>query len=337
MKLALGRRFVRRAAPGGIILCYHGVISAGHPSESVANVELRELCSAIAAVRAVAEIVPLRELLGRLTSGASTAGLVALTFDDAYASLGAALPVLVEELHAPLTIFVTTSASARGERFWWDRLDDLFPRVTPTRWRRFEEELGLPAVYRDGPHAQSGPLRPLRQWILAEHKGRCPAVLDAALAALEAESGFETRQRAMTYTEIEFALRNPLVDVGVHTRTHPVLPLLGDEAMHDEVAGAHAELRAHFPTVLPVLAAPFGLVDARTIRIAALAGMDVTLGLAAQPLGDRRNDAPVPRLGVTRGLTPARLTLHVAGVVDRVRRVMRSQDPMFPELPSATS
>ena len=330
------RALLRRVAPGGFILCYHGVASPAHPSEGIANVGADELLAAIDTVRRHCDIVPLAALLERHASGAATAGLVALTFDDAYASLGAMLPELVGR-RVPSTIFVTTGASAAGARFWWDRIDDLFPRVAAGRWRAFEDELGLPSSFRYGQDAAYGPLRPLRQWLLAEHRGRWPARLEPPLASLEAESGIATTQRAMTFDEIADALASPLVDAAVHTRTHPVLPLLGDAEMLDEIGGAHAELRARLPRVLPVLAAPFGLVDARTVRLARQAGMTATLGLAARPLPHRGADAPLPRLAMTRGLTSSRLTMHLAGIVDLVRRVTGRQDPVYPALPSPTS
>ena len=335
MSNGITRSLFRRATPGGVILCYHGVATPEHPSNAVANVPLDELLAAVRTVRYFCDIVPLGNLLERHLAGASTAGLVALTFDDAYASLAVALPHLVEHLRVPLTICVATDASVRGARFWWDRIDDLFPRVAAEQWREFENRVGLPALFRNGPHAAEGALRPLRQWILAAHQGRWPAGLEAPLAALEAEVGGGTTQRAMTWNELSHAARSPLVDFAVHTRTHPVLPLLDDVTLIAEVEQAHHELRARFPRTLPVLAAPFGLIDVRTVQLAAEAGMTATLGLAARPLTRRREDDPVPRLGIMRGLPRWRLTLHLAGAIDRLRRVRGRRAPLYPALPSA--
>src|SRR5579872_4224145 len=129
----------------GAILCYHSLTTAEWPSESTANVPASELEHAIQLVQRIGEIVPLPELVDRHRAGRSTSGLVALTFDDAYATLPLVLPSTV-----PITVFVTTDATDRGARFWWDRIDDLFPRVPAARWRAFEDTIGLPATFRAG-------------------------------------------------------------------------------------------------------------------------------------------------------------------------------------------
>lgn len=332
-----GFALLRQISTGGSILCYHGVATAGIGSAGVANVTIDELSDTCAALRRCTEVVPLSTLVNRHARGASTRGLAAITFDDAYKSLDSALPSLVERHGMPVTIFVTTNASAAGSAFWWDRIDDLFERVAQARWRSFEDAIGLPNAFRVGQQPEMGPLRPLRQWLLSEHRGRWPLSAEPFLQELEAETGFRTQQRAMTMPELDLTTRSDLVEIGVHTRTHPVLPLLADDELGDEIATAHAVLRERFARAVPILAAPFGLVDARTVGQARAHGMTVTLGLHGVPLPARAGDGPLPRFAITRGVPRWRLGLHVSGVVQSLRALAGWSPPVYPTLPSATT
>jgi peptidoglycan/xylan/chitin deacetylase (PgdA/CDA1 family) len=309
--------------PAGAILCYHSLTSADLPSASTAHVPVAELTAALGVVRRLGEIVPLRVLVERHRAGRSTRGLVALTFDDAYQALA-----LLAAERVPLTVFVMSAAADRGMRFWWDRTDDLFPRVAPERWRAFEDAIGLDPAYRAGQPQELGPLRPLRQWILGVHHGRWPESAEGPLAALEAEHAFTTAHRAMTWDEIAAFAANDLVDVGVHTVSHPVLPLLADEEMKREIRDSYAVIRDRVPRALPVLAIPFGLYDARTARLAREAGMDASLTLGNHPLGDIAPDAPLPRLSMGRGLKRWKFAL---------RMVLPRRQAPYPALPSPTS
>jgi peptidoglycan/xylan/chitin deacetylase (PgdA/CDA1 family) len=316
-------------APPGAILCYHSVTSARWPSASPVNVPDGEFVAALDVVRRFAEIVPLREIVNRHRVGRSTNGLVALTFDDAYAALPEVIGAYIARDAVPITIFVTSGATDRGARFWWDRVDDLHPRVPSERWRAFEDAIGLPDAYRVGQPTGMGPLRPLRQWILAEYRGRWPEHLDAPLAALEAEREFVTVQRAMTWDEVARFAASASIDVGVHTASHPVLPLLDEAECEREIASAHHAIKERVANAVPVLAIPFGLYDARTEGIARRAGMRASLTLANRSLRAVGADAPLPRLSMARGLRRWKLALRLIAP--------RGAPASYPALPSATS
>ena len=286
------------------------------------------------AVRRTAAIVSLAELLDEHRKGRQTGGAVAITFDDAYASLAQATELFRADT-IPVTIFVTTNAAETGSRYWWDRVDDLFSHVTRQRWTQFEDDLGLPKAYREGQPAEFGPLRPLRQWVLAAFKGRWDQSLEGPLARLEAEAGVVTLHRSMNFNEMTELARTPQVEFGVHTLSHPVLPLLTDREFLDEVGGCHRLLRDRLPRVHPVLAIPFGLFDDRTAVLARDSGMVDSLTLAARTLGGFAPGQALPRFGLTVREPAWKLVLRVTGVVERLRPGSNRME--FPALPSETS
>jgi peptidoglycan/xylan/chitin deacetylase (PgdA/CDA1 family) len=319
----------------GAILGFHSVTTTRLPADGAAHVSLESFKTFVRIARALGEIVPMGELVRRHQRGMSTSGLIALTFDDAYAALNGEFRQYVSREAIPIAIFVATQASDAGAPYWWDRIDDAFPRVSPDRWRAFEIACGLPDQYRQGQPAELGPLRPLRQWLLATYAGRWPNHLDGELAALENDAGRETLHRAMTFDELAELASLPSVEIGVHTVSHPVLPLLADDELRREIVTSYDALRSTFTAVLPVLAIPFALYDDRTLRIARSAGMTACLTLAGTPLDADRH--ALSRLCVTKNDTPLKLSLRLLGLPQKVRRCLGGRPVEFPELPSATT
>lgn len=302
----------------------------------MANLPLDHFRKLIKAVKRTAALVPLAELLDGHRRGRRTGGAVAITFDDAYASLLGAADLFRAE-RMPVTVFVTTNAAQSGTAYWWDRVDDLYPRISRERWIRFEEDLGVPPAYREGQPAHFGPLRPLRQWVLAEFKGRWTAAIEQPLAELEAESGFRTVQRSMTFAELAELSQIPTVDFGVHTLSHPVLPLLDDGEFRSEVGDCLKTLQSRLPRVCPVLAIPFGLFDARSADRARDAGMDSSLTLAARTLHGYGRDEALPRIGLTVREPAWKLVLRATGIVERLFPGRLPGRADYPALPSATT
>lgn len=327
----------RVAGTRGAVLCFHGFDVDGAPSPSSMHVPLALLEAIVATIRGLGSLVPLDDLVIRYRAGRSTAGLVALTSDDAYASLLGIEPFLRRE-KVPLTVFAVSDALTRGRAFWWDRIDESAPRSSPERWRRFEDACGLPDTYRVGQPAGEGPARPLRQWVLSEHAGRWPAKLEPVLDRLEEDLGWRTCQRSMTEPELEGFLARTGAQLAVHTVSHAALPFLSDAELVDEVGRCHEALGARFRDVLPYLAIPFGLFDARTLRLATKAGMLMSLTLAGSPL-DRPFDAEVgmSRLCVVREHAPGIVALKASGVAGLLGWVRRRSTTPYPVLPSPTT
>lgn len=328
----------RGLGTGGSILCLHSLTSPDLPGAGDAHISSAAFGALLDVARACGEIVPLGDLIERHEEGRSTAGLVAITFDDAYAALVPVLSELMMRRPVPVTIFAVSDAADAGRSFWWDRIADLHPLVPEPRWRAFEAACGLPEVFRSGQPREYGPLRPLRQWVLAAFAGRWPAHLEPELSALESEAGCRTRQRSMRVEELASLARMPEISIGVHTVSHPVLPLLPPAEMRSEISGNHAWLRERFDRVLPVLAVPFGLYDARTLAAARAAGMRASLTLSGRQLRPTDRALGLPRFCITQRDNRARTALCVLGIRDLVRERPGSRDrALYPALPSAST
>src|SRR4051812_7962715 len=131
---AVARPALRRLIPGGAILSFHSITTPSLPAAGDAHVSLETFTSFIRYLRWLGEIVSLRDFVRRREQGRDTSGLIAITLDDAYAALATEFLAVIVAEAVPVTIFPVSDATRDGEAFWWDRIDDVYPRVAPDRW-----------------------------------------------------------------------------------------------------------------------------------------------------------------------------------------------------------
>lgn len=326
-------KLLRPFARSGAILCYHGIASGGIRSpvhHTVAEVE-----TAVRVARDLGRIVPLSDFVSIHESGRSTAGLFAISFDDAYLSLKAAAAFLSRE-RIPVTVFAVSDALDEGRVFWWDRLGSLLDRLTPRQTAALSDRWGIPAWFRD---QWSGsdflPGWELRQWVVARYAGRWPAELEETLREWDQAADLATTDRSMTWAELSDFAEPGLVEIGAHTRSHAVLPLLTIAEQREEIGSCYERLRGRFPTAVPILAAPFGFFDENTIAATRASGLRACLGLGDRTLQYRGGSGALPRFCMMHPQSNVRLAPRLSGVFDRIRAWRGNGDADVPALPSA--
>jgi peptidoglycan/xylan/chitin deacetylase (PgdA/CDA1 family) len=267
-----------RNRSAAIILMYHRIGEPGDDPWALA-VSPEHFREHLRVLRAMREVVPLRELATRLVQGKRVKRLAALTFDDGYAdNLYHAKPLL-EENRIPATVFVTTHGMGSGRWFWWDELISLVPavaRLCPTlrvevdgvwhewrldagegacqvanaaqKWRAWETPLsgwrrayiGLWRLLRSSPPPQIEDV--LRQ--LREITGR----LEEECAAFSILSRDELRSLAASEG----------VEVGAHGVTHVSLRDISPDLCRVEIERSKKALEEQLDAPVRTFAYPFG-------------------------------------------------------------------------------
>jgi peptidoglycan/xylan/chitin deacetylase (PgdA/CDA1 family) len=307
---------------GGII-AYHGVGES--PLAPVMHVSPERLRAQLELLRDQYEILTLRELVGRWDIGTSTRNCVAITFDDAYAGvLVHALPIL-RALDIPATVFVASDYAALGASYWWDDVERNRVAAGSQAWMQDLNAVG----FSESDGSMPTTLDRVRNRVLARFAGRWPGGL---------KPGGESVWRSLTFGELQTLAADERIDFGVHTLSHPALPLLPYDEQIVEMRDNLSLLRKLLPRVLPVVAYPYGLYNQTTVRAALEAGMTAGVTMEGRATADRPDPMTAPRIGAGEIHAPASLRRRLNRAL-RPALVIRNRGahPRIPIDPSANA
>lgn len=261
-----------------VILRYHSVSafdeqSRLHRSDAIA-VRPRTFERQMSFIASAYNVLPLTEIVHRLESGGSfPPRAVAITFDDGYMdNFTMALPIL-RRYDLPATVYVLTDAIGDGWRFWIARL-----RFMLLSTKRAEVTLGELGTFEL--RSTSGRLQSVGR-LLRALKRTGPAARSGHLERLARETGITEAPAAaagwmMGWAELR-EMAGAGIEIGAHSRTHPILPRLSDAEVRDEVAGSRRVLQQGLDRPVEHFAYPNGggvpNHDARVQRLVQEAGL----------------------------------------------------------------
>lgn len=286
-----------RPAPRAVCLAYHQVLP------ELRGVDLNLVVSASAMRRqieallrrgyepvTVAQQVAVLGGEAKSTQPGSARRSFSVSFDDGYRdTLEVAVPLL-RSLGVPLTVYVITDVAAGALRLpWYELVQHALRPDGPSEaaLAALREAPELRAVL---PEGATGPrvLGPL----LSRLKGLPGAARDAAVARLWQAVGDEVLglPRVPRYLDADGVreLARQGVEIGSHTRRHPILPTLDDTALEDELVGSRRAL-IELCGACPGLAYPNGDSDERVQAAARAAGYDYAIAVTPQRPSTRFN------------------------------------------------
>jgi peptidoglycan/xylan/chitin deacetylase (PgdA/CDA1 family) len=192
--------------------------------------------------------------------------LLAITFDDGQRdNYRHARPVLARHgLHA--SFFVVANATENNETLWHDRVAYALAALLAQDQAGATlllSRLGLDPQVDDPPNAA-----------VAHAKHMTPGERESFVAELEASAGGPVRPEwdgMMTWDELK-ELHAEGHEIGSHSRTHAILPLVSDAQLADEIAGSRAQLRERLGFEIESFCYPNGDCDARVAMAVERAG-----------------------------------------------------------------
>ncbi len=234
-----------------LVLIYHRVLPQPDPMYPYDP----DVASFRRHMRALAEdfnVIRLAEAVRRLERGDLPARAVAITFDDGFAdNVTQALPVL-RELGLAATFFVA-SAYLRGGCMFNDCLIEACRRVPAGTWATGTREFGDVVVG----EASSRPA--LAYAMIAQLKHVDPARrAECTLQLMESARAVPPADIMMTAVQLR-ELPAAGMDVGGHTRSHPILLGLPDADAEVEIGGGKADLEDVIRDRIELFAYPNGL------------------------------------------------------------------------------
>jgi peptidoglycan/xylan/chitin deacetylase (PgdA/CDA1 family) len=225
-----------RIFPGAVILGYHRI--ASDENDRFDNCVLPDhFAQQMEVLSRYANPVSPENLVGSLGFNAPLPKTVCVTIDDGYAdTLTNAKPIL-EKYQIPATVFVTTGNL--GEEFWWDELQrtilnapgDADLRLLSLFDRPVEGEFAKLNLASRASQIETiaNILRPL------DESSRRQLINEIKVWAGHNPNDQSPRARSMTPAELVSLIEGGLIQIGSHSVTHPMLPLLTESERRYEM------------------------------------------------------------------------------------------------------
>ncbi len=167
------------------------------------------------------DIVSMDEALARIAGAHhSERPFVVLTFDDGYRDTADnALPILARH-EAPFTVYVTTGFADRTARMWWVEMEEAIAALDRVKLEAGGVAFDLPANSPAEKQAVFDALYwPLRRGAEEDLRG--------AAAELARQAGIDgadiVDELCLNWCGLRKLAQDPLVTIGAHTMTHPML------------------------------------------------------------------------------------------------------------------
>ncbi|HUI61893.1 MAG TPA: polysaccharide deacetylase family protein [Steroidobacteraceae bacterium] len=259
---------------------------------------------------------PLRldRLIAMLASGEPPPSrAVALTVDDGYRDfLDHAYPLLAR-YEVPATLFVVSRFLQGDFWLWIDRLRYAFEHTEAAEFRIMGGEDSV----RVGLSTVDSRLHAWRQTV-AHCRRLSDAERNASVARCEELLGVRLPSSPPgTYAPLlweDLRQMDPqLVEIGSHTRTHPILSTCNDAAVTEEICQSKLEIEAELGRSVASFCYPNGMpedIDARAVRAVAQAGYAGAVVAYGDLTGRGENLLTLPRLSAFSGFRSMRNQLN---------------------------
>jgi peptidoglycan/xylan/chitin deacetylase (PgdA/CDA1 family) len=211
-----------------------------------------------------------------------------ITFDDGYANNTTALRLLAA-MGIPATIFITTASVECGESFWWD-----------VHWRGWRLRGASPSEIMQRREAMKA--------LSSKEISRALAI-EFGPNAVKPHGELD---RPMTIAEVTELAKVPYIEIGNHTHHHAILSRCNEKTIVQEIETCQERLETWTGRRPQAIAYPNGNFDARVVKAAREAGLQIGVTCEA-----RRTGLPAPvterlTIGRSAGLKHGRIGFELA-------------------------
>ncbi|MCA9320335.1 MAG: polysaccharide deacetylase family protein [Planctomycetes bacterium] len=227
------------------------------------------------------ELVTVREAMARLDAGEPMdRPMLAFIFDDGYADMHEVIaPILLDE-GATGTSYVVLDSLRQGGVPWYDELGRVLFRTRRPRLEIRQRGQAVAVDLDDDPRQRVDAF-----WSLVRRlkSGFEPATLDAvqALASEHELAPHDPRTEPLMMTiDQAKALVASGIEVGCHSRSHPILPSLDAAGLDSEIIQCRLDLEADLGSEVATFCYPNGDNDPRCVEKVAAAGYRAAVSMA---------------------------------------------------------
>jgi peptidoglycan/xylan/chitin deacetylase (PgdA/CDA1 family) len=180
--------------------------------------------------------IDLSTAMQNLFEGTLTQDSLIITFDDGYRdNLTVALPIL-EKYNVPATIFITSGFIDRTSSLWWYEQEKIVRALSSLTFPIGKETVRRSATSPDEKRALFFELAALSKLMTPSQITSFMENLTNQYERLHIPHTPDCRHPIMlTWDEVRSLSSHPLITIGAHTHTHPVLSLLSDKEVEDDI------------------------------------------------------------------------------------------------------
>ncbi len=303
----------RLFGPGIRVLFYHRVEDSPAKPDALGRFPLNaeEFDRHLRHLRRFWRVIGLGDAVAALASHRPMpSNAVVITFDDGYRdNYTVALPRL-EKYKLPATVFVVSGA-VDGHPLWLDEVNRWFGKTTVAslRFRKIDAELSLATLA--GRQQAAAQVRS----VLKTLGGR---ELAEALAELRSQLGISGADQPtadppiLSWNELRRLAGSPLITIGAHTVTHPILTQLEGEEVRSEITESCRRIAEELQRPVKVFAYPDGAYNSTTQTVVREAGL-VACAATGEGFNPSGSDLTALRRLGAEGVTLSQLALHLAG------------------------
>jgi peptidoglycan/xylan/chitin deacetylase (PgdA/CDA1 family) len=234
-------------------------------------------------------VLPVNEFVNQLRKSSLLSNNVCITFDDGYADNYFAARPLLEKYQCPATFFIATGFTNNTQCFWWDELQHLLLNNPNLPSIMAVDTAGNLVDYKldnDGALTKKQ-LEQQKNWLFTDPPltQRCElftafwkqlkplpfAEQQQILMKLKRWAGnnisIDIDSLAMTDQQLRDIADNPLFDIGIHTNTHPSLPLLSRNIQFQEISECKGYLEENLGKRINTISYPYGDYNELTLSI----------------------------------------------------------------------
>lgn len=314
-----GRKLRERNAVGGSasILTYHGVLREELAVPDWCFITERDFERQISFLVRNYQIVHLDEI-ARLDSGARRRGkpLVAITFDDGFASnYELALPIL-SKYGAPATIFLATAFLDSEDTVWFARLHDAICHTS--RPYIVHEGLRIKLATVADRALASATLQAFVKGLLPEASlNSCREAVEKLGSSWDSAIPEESPMRMLSRQQVRAMADTGLIRFGAHSATHVILSLLDDETLQAEIAQSIQDVAGSTGSACTMFAYPNGRLgdfDDRARNVLESHGVRIAVTSVEGRVVPGDDPLAYRRLGIGAGESSARLSSRLCGL-----------------------
>lgn len=311
------RRYIKRffESPKVVVLMYHRIAEleadpwqlAVSPAHFEAQLKL---------LTKEYRVITPHQLLEQVSRKSIRKNQVCITFDDGYLDNYTTAAPLLQKYQCPATFFISTYYLENDQPYWWDVLQEIVfssPQlpspftiaiggnevsyVLENNGKLTEEQKEKQNhwVWSDTPPTQRCAL----YFSLWENMRPLPQTeIEGLLVELKKMAGLAEvslgLSRPMTVADLKDMSRQPLLQIGLHTHTHPALAYHSASVQRNELAKNRESLEKICQSSITTLSYPHGHYNEDTLAVAAELGVAAAFTTKAEKVSTQ---SPVHRLG----------------------------------------